>query len=202
MISSIYRRFKASKLKFRRERCRWICRLHFVQMDKPDLRGMTWWRTKYTLSSDHRRTRENPPSSCTYRAREIMCLVGRVMNAVILQKSGLCIHRSTRIIICQEFVLYHQISNSVVKWSVSDINYHTRAWPSIEMLIIQTFKKSYNLQMYCLLDNYRPYSLDNMFQQRLWLLRDDRLMDLEIVMKDKEMSFEEDTTDKDMLLER
>lgn len=56
--------------------------------------------------------------------------------------------------------------------------------------------------MYCLLDNYRPYSLDNMFQQRLWLLRDDRLMDLEIVMKDKEMSFEEDTTDKDMLLER
>lgn len=87
--------------------------------------------------------------------------------------------------------------NAVI--SLVDDKYHNRAWCSVEVMMAQTLKKSYNLQL------WYEHVLEQPDQNREegdggWILREGPT-DLEVVMADKQLTFEEDRP-KVLFLER
>ena len=83
--------------------------------------------------------------------------------------------------------------------SLIDDNYHQRAWCSVEVMMVQTLRRSYDLHLwyYHVLvqsDEDKPVDCDK------WDLREGP-MDLEVIMAEKQLTFEEDRP-KVLFLER
>jgi hypothetical protein len=85
--------------------------------------------------------------------------------------------------------------NAVI--SLVDDKYHDRAWCSVEVMMVQTLKKSYNLHLWYEHVLVQP---DEDRGGRKWVLRE-APMDLEVVMAEKQLSFEDDRP-KVLFLER
>ena len=87
--------------------------------------------------------------------------------------------------------------NAVI--SLVDDKYHERAWCSVEVMMVQTLKKSYNLHLWYQHVLVQPDE-NNEGGGGKWGLREGP-MDLEVVMAEKQLSFEEDRP-KVLFLER
>lgn len=87
--------------------------------------------------------------------------------------------------------------NAVI--SLLDEKYHTRAWCSVEVMLVQTLRRSYGLHLWYEQVLLQP---DEKSQGggKKWALQE-APMDLEISMADKQLSLEEDRS-KVLFLER
>ena len=88
--------------------------------------------------------------------------------------------------------------NAVI--SLVDDQYYKRAWCSVEVLMVQMLRKSYNLHLW-----YEHVSVQIDENQsrgvEKWVLREGP-SDLEIIMTEKELSFLEEDRPKVLFLER
>ena len=87
--------------------------------------------------------------------------------------------------------------NAVI--SLVDDKYHERAWCSVEVMMVQTLKKFYNLHLWYEHVLVQPDE-NKEGSGGKWVLRE-APMDLEVVMADKQLSFETDRP-KVLFLER
>lgn len=83
--------------------------------------------------------------------------------------------------------------------SLVDDEYHKRAWCSVEVMMVQILKKSYNLHLWYEHVLVRP-DVNKDGGGGKWVLREGP-MDLEVVMAGKQLTFEEDRP-KVLFLER
>lgn len=83
--------------------------------------------------------------------------------------------------------------------SLVDDKYHERAWCSVEVMMMQMLKKSYDLHLWYEHVLVQPDENNNGGHEK-WVLREGS-MDLEVVMAGKQLTFEEDRP-KVLFLER
>jgi hypothetical protein len=90
--------------------------------------------------------------------------------------------------------------NAVI--SLVDDKYHQRAWCSVEAMMVQTLKKSYHLHLWYEHVLVQPDENKDGGGGggRKWVLRE-ASMDLEVVMAEKQLTFEDDRP-KVLFLER
>lgn len=87
--------------------------------------------------------------------------------------------------------------NAVI--SLVDDKYHSRAWCSVEVLMVQTLKKSYNLHLWYEHVLAQPDAIEEKVGSK-GILRDCPI-DLKIAIIEKDLTFEEDRP-KVLFLER
>lgn len=83
--------------------------------------------------------------------------------------------------------------------SLVDDQYHSRAWCSVEVMMAQTLKRSYNLHLWYEHVLVQPDQNQEDGDER-WILREGP-MNLEVLMADKQLTYEEDRP-KVLFLER
>lgn len=88
--------------------------------------------------------------------------------------------------------------NAVI--SLVDDHYYSRAWCSVEVMMVQTLKKAYNMQMWYEHVSSQTNATSGSMEDSDNHLEDGP-MDLKIVMADKKLSHEEDRS-KLQFLER
>lgn len=84
--------------------------------------------------------------------------------------------------------------------SLVEDDYYRRAWCCVEVLMVQTLKKAYNLHLWYEHAPTQPYEDQQGRSKMQYALRDGP-MEMEIVLADKELTYEDDRL-KVLFLER